>query len=225
MTIIAIRTVITYVFVMLAMRIMGKRQLGELQPTELVVTLLMADLAVVPMQDSSIPLLGGLTPILLLVALELIMSALMMKLPFVSRLVSGNPIILIRDGKPDEKAMVKLRLTVEDLMDSLREQQIFDIRQVKTAIAETNGKISVTLTHASSPVTCEDMSLAVSEDDVMYPVIHDGRRCRWTYPLIGLSDADVDQILHRRKVGQEDVLLMTVDSKKEVYIVPKEESR
>lgn len=224
MAIIAIRTVLTYVFVMLAMRIMGKRQLGELQPTELVVTLLMADLAVVPMQDSAIPLLGGLIPILLLVSLELIVSALMMKLPFLSRLISGNPIILVKDGKPDKKAMVKLRLTVEDLMDSLRAQQIFDIRQIQAAIAETNGKISVIQTHQSSPITCQDLSLDVSEDTVMYPVIHDGRRCRWTYPLSGICDADIDKILRARHIRQEEVLVMTVDRKKEAYIVRKEET-
>ena len=224
MAIIAIRTVLTYVFVMLAMRIMGKRQLGELQPTELVVTLLMADLAVVPMQDIAIPLLGGLIPILLLVSLELIVSALMMKLPFLSRLISGNPIILVKDGKPDKKAMVKLRLTVEDLMDSLRAQQIFDIRQIQAAIAETNGKISVIQTHQSSPITCQDLSLDVSEDTVMYPVIHDGRRCRWTYPLSGICDADIDKILRARHIRQEEVLVMTVDRKKEAYIVRKEET-
>ena len=223
MAIIAIRTVLTYVFVMLAMRIMGKRQLGELQPTELVVTLLMADLAVVPMQDSAIPLLGGLIPILLLVSLELIVSALMMKLPFLSRLISGNPIILVKDGKPDKKAMVKLRLTVEDLMDSLRAQQIFDIRQIQAAIAETNGKISVIQTHQSSPITCQDLSLNVSEDTVMYPVIHDGRRCRWTYPLSGITDADIDKILRARHIRHDEVLVMTVDRKKEAYIVRKEE--
>ena len=222
MIITAIRTVIIYVFVVLAMRIMGKRQLGELQPAELVVTLLIADLSVVPMQETAIPLLSGLIPILLLVSLELIVSALMMKFPTVSRLISGNPIVIIRDGKLDEKALVKLRLTVEDLMDTLRSQQVYDIQDIRTAIVETNGKISVILTHKSSPVTCEDLSLSVPEDDVMYPVIHDGSRCRWTYPLCGIDDTDIDKALYRRQLRQQDVLLMTCDRRKKFRIMTKE---
>ena len=89
---------------------------------------------------------------------------------------------------------------------------------------ETNGKISVIQTHQSSPITCQDLSLDVSEDTVMYPVIHDGRRCRWTYPLSGICDADIDKILRARHIRQEEVLVMTVDRKKEAYIVRKEET-
>ncbi|MBQ8752497.1 MAG: DUF421 domain-containing protein [Clostridia bacterium] len=223
MIITAIRTVIIYVFLMLAMRVMGKRQLGELQPAELVVTLLIADLAVVPMQETSIPLFGGLIPILVLVSLELIVSALMMKLPALSRLISGNPIVIIRDGVLDEQALVKLRLTVEDLMESLREQQIHDIRDIRTAIVETNGKISVIPTRKSSPATCEDLSLEVSEDTVMYLVVSDGRRCRWTYPLCGIQDQDIDRALKKRKLRQQDVLMMTCNRQKEFLIVRKGE--
>ena len=221
MIITAIRTVIIYVFLMLAMRVMGKRQLGELQPAELVVTLLIADLAAVPMQETTIPLFGGLIPILVLVSLELIVSTLMMKCPTLSRLLSGNPIIIIKDGQLDEQALVKLRITVEDLMDSLREQQIHDIRDIRTAIVETNGKISVIPTHAATPVTCADLSLEVAEDAVMYLVISDGRRCRWTYDLCGISDADIDRALKKRRLHQKEVLLMTCNRHKEFRIVRK----
>ena len=116
MAITAIRTVIIYIFIITAMRIMGKRQLGELQPVELVVTLLISDLAAVPMQESGMPLLNGLIPILILVSLELLLSGAMLKLPWVSRLITGNPITIIRDGQLDQKALKKLRMTVDDLI-------------------------------------------------------------------------------------------------------------
>ena len=140
MAISAIRTVIIYIFIIAAMRIMGKRQLGELQPVELVVTLLISDLAAVPMQESGMPLLNGLIPIVVLVALELLLSGLMLKSSGFSKLISGNPIVIIRDGKLDQKALKRLRLTVEDLMETLRQQNAFDIREIEYAIAETNGK-------------------------------------------------------------------------------------
>ncbi len=139
MAISAIRTVIIYIFIIAAMRIMGKRQLGELQPVELVVTLLISDLAAVPMQESGMPLLNGLIPIVVLVALELLLSGLMLKSSGFSKLISGNPIVIIRDGKLDQKALKRLRLTVEDLMETLRQQNAFDIREIEYAIAETNA--------------------------------------------------------------------------------------
>ena len=123
MAITAIRTVIIYIFIITAMRIMGKRQLGELQPVELVVTLLISDLAAVPMQESGMPLLNGLIPILILVSLELLLSGAMLKLPWVSRLITGNPITILRDGQLDQKALKKLRMTVDDLKMCIRDRQ------------------------------------------------------------------------------------------------------
>ena len=112
MAITAIRTVLIYILIIAAMRIMGKRQLGELQPVELVVTLLISDMAAVPMQESGIPLLSGVLPILILVALELLLSGLMLKSPFFSRLISGNPIVLVREGELQQSALKKMRMTV-----------------------------------------------------------------------------------------------------------------
>lgn len=158
MAITAIRTVIIYIFIITAMRIMGKRQLGELQPVELVVTLLISDLAAVPMQESGMPLLNGLIPILILVSLELLLSGAMLKLPWVSRLITGNPITIIRDGQLDQKALKKLRMTVDDLMENLRGMNYYDIKDIQYAIAETNGKISVFMKPDSQPATCKDVN-------------------------------------------------------------------
>ena len=159
MAITAIRTVIIYIFIIAAMRIMGKRQLGELQPIELVVTLLISDLAAVPMQESGMPLINGLIPILILVALELLFSGLMLKSSLFSRLISGTPIVVVSKGKLDQKALKKLRLTSEDLMESLRMQNVFDLQEIEYAIAETNGKISVFKNPEFRAPTCSDLSV------------------------------------------------------------------
>ncbi|HHV50310.1 MAG TPA: DUF421 domain-containing protein, partial [Clostridiales bacterium] len=139
MSIIAIRTVIIYIFIIAAMRIMGKRQLGELQPSELVVALLISDLAAVPMQENGMPLLNGLIPIMILVALELLFSGLMIKSPFFQHLIGGRSKIIIDNGNLDIKALNGMRMSLEDLMETLRQQSVFDLRDVQYAIVEPNG--------------------------------------------------------------------------------------
>ena len=110
-----LRTVILYFLLMLAMRIMGKRQIGELQPSEFIVALLLSDLAAVPMQENDLPLLNGILPILILIALELIISGVLLKLPIIGKAISGTPVPIIKDGVIDVNAMNKLRITVDDL--------------------------------------------------------------------------------------------------------------
>lgn len=223
MTITAIRTVIIYIFIIAAMRIMGKRQLGELQPVELVVTLLISDLAAVPMQESGMPLISGLVPILVLVAMELLLSALMLKIPWFSRLISGNPIVVINNGKLDQKALKRLRLTIEDLMENLRQQNVFDIQDVQYAIAETNGKISVFLKPDKQPTTCGDLQAVPPDNGMPLVVISDGIFCHWTMELCGVTEKWVEKVLKRNKCEQNEVFLMTVNKAHEYFILKKEE--
>lgn len=210
MTISVIRTVILYFLLMAAMRLMGKRQLGELQPSELVVTLLLSDLAAVPMQENGLPLLNGVMPILVLVGLELLISGLMLKFPAVSTLISGSPLPIIRDGKLDKAVMRRLRLTVEDLAESLRQQNIFDIRQVQYAIAETNGHISVYCYPRYQPATAADVGSDPPDEGMPAVVIADGQLCAWGMRLSGLSEEQVAGILRRHRCDQQDAFLLTV---------------
>ena len=198
MTISVIRTVILYLLLMIAMRLMGKRQLGELQPSELVVTLLLSDLAAVPMQENGLPLLNGVLPILVLVGMELLLSGLMLKSPAVAKLISGSPVPVIRDGAMDAAALRKLRMTVEDLEEALRQQSIFDVRQVQYAIAETNGHISA---------FCYDTEKPNSLMPVV--VVSDGALCDWGMQLCGLTEAALDEYLRQKKCAQKDVFLLT----------------
>lgn len=223
MMIVTLRTVVIYIMIIIALRFAGKRQLGELQPAELVVTLLIADLASVPMQDTGIPLLSGLVPIAVLTALELILSALMMKWHGLSKLISGNPVVIVKNGMLQQKALRQLRLTVDDLTETLRQQSVFDLRDVQCAIVETNGKISVFPTPQAKPLTAKDMQIALPDDGAPVPIVSDGKPVPWGLSVCGLSYEWVLDKLKKRGCNLKDVLLMTADKSHKVYIIKREE--
>ncbi len=223
MAIAAIRTILIYALLIAAMRVMGRRQLGELQPIELVVTLLISDLASVPMQDSTIPLFSGIIPIFVLVAAEILFSAWMLKSPKFSALVSGKPMLVINNGTLDQQVLKKLRMTVEDLTESLRGQGVFDLRDVQAAVAETNGSITVYPTAAKRPVVFEDLGrLPISDHGMPLVVAADGALCDWAMQVLGLDEAWLHQILRAQGYRLQDVMLMTANISKDYHIIPKE---
>lgn len=224
MAIAALRTGIIYIMIMAALRLAGKRQLGELQPAELVVTLLIADLAAVPMQDNGTPLLLGVVPIAVLVSLELIVSALMLKWRWLAHMVSGDPVVVIKNGKLQQKALRGLRLTVDDLTETLRQQSIFDIRDVQYAVVETNGSISVCPVPTAKTVTPAMLDIAVSDEGAPVPVVSDGKLVQWGIAMCGISQDWVLDKLKKRNCPLKQVLLMTADKQKRVYIVRREET-
>ena len=223
MAITAIRTAIIYLFLIAALRVTGKRQLGELQPIELVVTLLISDLASIPMQESGAPLLSGLVPIAVLVSLELILSALMMKSNNLSRLISGNPVVVINEGKLSQKALRQLRLTVEDLLETLRQQDIFDLREVRYAIAETNGNISVFKYADRQTVTVSDLKKKPNNSGAAVPVVNDGQLVKWGIQMLGVSESWVLETLQKHSCPLSETLLLTADSKRQTYLIRKGE--
>ena len=223
MAVIAIRTVIIYAVLIIAMRVMGRRQLGELQPIELVVTLLISDLASVPMQDSSIPLMSGMIPIFVLVAAEILLSAWMLKSNTFASLVSGTPLVVVHKGKIDQGVLRKLRMSVEDLSECLRKQNIFDLRDVQTAIAETNGTVTVYPTAAKRPLALEDLGGAVPPDHGMpLVVVADGKLCNWAMTACGITEKWIDATLAHERCPREQVLLLTVNHTKDYYLIQKE---
>lgn len=143
MLILLLRTILIYAFIILAVRLMGKRQVSDMQTSELVITLIISDIAAIPMQGVEQPLLSGLLPIMVLVSLEIILSIFMMKSVKFRDIICGNPIVIIEDGKILEKQLRKLRISYEDLYSLLRQQEIFDISEIKIAIVETNGSVSL----------------------------------------------------------------------------------
>lgn len=218
----ALRTAIIYLLLIAAMRVMGKRQLGDLQPAELVVTLLVADMAAVAMEDTGAPLLSGLIPIAVLVAMELLLSGLILKFPSAARLVGGRPVIVINDGKPDQAAMKKLRLSLEDLLGALRQQGVFDLTEVQYAIAETGGKISVCLKPVHRPATVGDLSLPPPDDGVTFLVISDGKVSRRALSMANQSEEWLRATLRRAKCEAADVFLLTADQNGRTHLIRKE---
>ena len=181
MIISCIRTVILYVAVILAMRVMGKRQIGELQPFELVVTLMLSDLAAVPMQETGIPLLVGLLPILVLVILEVIFSYISLKSKRARGFLLGRPSILIRGGKLNEQEMRRLRVNIDDIEDELRKKDIKSIGEVEIAILETDGSIS------AFPMQ--------NGDSLPYTLISDGRIIDKNLQKCGLDRKKLQSLL------------------------------
>ena len=219
MSIAVIRTVILYLVIMLSVRIMGKRQLGELQPSELVITLLLSDLAAVPMQENGLPLLNGILPILVLVALEVLLSAAILKFPALSRLVAGTPIPIIKDGQIDRKAMRHLRITVDDLAETLRQQDIFDIQQVQYAVAETNGHISAYCYPRFQNATAGDVKSSLPDVGMPVVVVSDGKLSTWGLNLCGLDTAWVTALLRRKNCPLCEVFLLTATKSGSYYLL------
>lgn len=169
-----IRTVILYVAVMVALRIMGKRQIGELQPSELVITIMLGDLASVPMQETAIPILNGITPIITLVFIEVMISVLILKSRKVRHFISGSPSIVIRDGQIDVKELKKLRLNIDDLIEQLHGKDIISLSDVQIAIVDTNGAVCIVPKASKRPVTPSDMGIIAEEEEIPYTLISDG---------------------------------------------------
>ena len=187
-----IRTVILYVFIIVMLRLMGKRQIGDMQPSELVVTLVVANLASIPMQNTSQPLLSGIAPVLALVSLELGVSVLMMKSRSLRRLVCGSPVVVIEDGRLLQKQMKRLRLTTDDLCAQLRQQNIFSLEDVQYCIMETNGILSVLEKPHKRKPCADDLDILIPDKKIEAVAVSDGEILKTSLDLCGHSEDDVE---------------------------------
>ena len=175
MLIIVIRTLILYIAVIFSLRVMGKRQIGELQPSELVVAIMISDLATVPMASVDIPLLSGVVPVLTLIIAEVITSYMSLKSGRLRRFITGEPSVVIYGGKINESELERLRFNVNDLLEELRIAGCCDISEVDTAIIETSGKLSVIPRKESMPPTAGDMHIKCGGNGLPCAVITDGK--------------------------------------------------
>lgn len=207
-----IRTVILYILAIASIRVMGKRQIGELQPSELVITLLISQIISIPIQDTDIPLVNTLIPIFLLVGFEILTSVLNMKSIKFRTFMQGNPIIIINDGVLNQKILKELRFTVDDLLESLRQKDVFDISQVQYAIVETNGQVSVLLKPQHDTVTREDLSLDPEPQGYKCPVVIDGKIVIQDFKVCNMNKSKVHSIAEKENLKIQDIMLMTVDA-------------
>lgn len=223
MAIVFIRTLIIYFSLLVAMRLMGKRQLGEMELSEFIVAALIADLASHPLQDIGIPMLNGLIPIFTLFCLEVIISGVTMKNIRLRSVLYGRPSIIISHGKIHQSEMQKNRFTLDELSQELRSQSILDINSIEYAILETNGQLNIVLMPSERPVTTGQMGIAAK--DTGYPIIliNDGRVLDRNLTLAGYNRDWLRKKLATEKISApEHVYFMTVDGAGQIYVTPKE---
>ena len=224
MLISVIRTVILYTFIILAIRLMGKRQISDMQPSELVVTMVISDIASLPMQNTSQPLLSGVIPVLVLVSLEIAASALMMKSRLFRRLICGNPVVVIEDGKLLQKQLKRLRMSAEDLFAQLRQQDIFSIDEVQYCIVETNGSISVLEKPQNRVPTAQDLGVTIDDKKLEAVVVCDGELLDDGLKLCSGSRKQVDNILQKNNTELSEVFILTLDGNGKYNLIAKEVS-
>ncbi len=213
------RTIVLYIFVTLGIRLMGKRQIGEMQPNELVITLLISEIAAIPLQDTSQPILNGVVAIFMLVILEIIISVITMKSLYVRKIMNGKSAVIIKNGVIDQNMMRQVRMTVLDLVELLRGQNVFDISTVAYAVLEVNGNLSVLLKSSEQPVTVKDIDIKKEKATLPLPVISDGKIIRESLDALEISEEDIKSTVKKNSTDIKDVFLMTMDRYGETSLI------
>ena len=226
MFVVLIRTIILYLLIIVGIRLLGKRQIGELEPSELVLALIIADLASVPMQDNGIPLLSGVIPIVTLLAVASILSVLTVRSIRFRTLLCGRPSIVVENGVVKERELRRNRFTIDELLEELRGQGYADFQAVKFAVLETNGRLSVLPYAAEKPVTAAQMGLTPEETGLPVILISDGRLLSRNLKGRGYEEIWLQKQLASHGVERpEQVFLLTVDEGGNTYCVPMEAAR
>lgn len=222
MTVAVIRTIILYFFVILSVRLMGKRQIGQLQPSELVITFLLSEIASMPLGNPDVPLLLPVVCVTVLVSLEILLSYLSLSSVFVRRITQGNAIFIIKEGEIDIKQMKRLRFTVEDLMEALRQKDIFDINDVEYAIVETNGSLSILQKKSSMPPDRQDMKIKSKDSGIPCVIISDGEVVKSNFEICNMNEKKLGNILLSEKKTVNDIMIMTCDKAGNYFIAERD---
>ena len=223
MSISFLRTFILYVTIVAALRLMGKRQIGELEPSELVVTILISELAAIPMQDVTVPLFAGVVPIATLISIEILISFLCLKSRRIRRLFNGRAAVIIRSGRLDRKKMRDLRLTTDEVMETLRQNNIASPGDVKYAVIEPSGQLSYVLKPQKQPVTAEMLNLSPQDSGLPLIVVNDGKPVLGNLRQLNLEIADIEKRVKKANVPSiSEVFLMTLDDCGNQFIQRKE---
>lgn len=217
-----LRTVLLYLVLIAVIRIMGKRQIGEMEPAEFVVTMLVANLAAIPMQDGGIPLFSGLVPILTVLAMELVLSWATMRSVVLRRFLCGKPVILIENGKIIQENLRSTRITLDELTGHLREKDVLDVTNVQFAILETDGQLSVFPYPSSRPASAKEAGVEVKRQYLPITVIEDGYLSRENLKQAGKDLSWVEKVLKERRADKNTTLLLTVDPSDRVIWIGKE---
>ncbi len=225
MTINFLRAVIIYIFVIMAVRVMGKRQVGELKPHELVITILVSSVASIPLEENAMPLANCLVPILLFISFEIIVSVISLKSLWFRNLIQGRPIFIIRHGRLDQKKLKQLRFTVDDIVDALRQKDIFDIDEVEDAVIETNGSISVLPKAKYKPLTPDDVNISVEEKGMPITIVMDGKTVNEYFNQDKIRDSEIELVMQNVDIPIKKIMLLTIDDNGNTYLIEKENTK
>ena len=205
------RAILLYFLVLITLRILGKRQVGELQPADLVFTILLSEILAIPMQDKSIPIVSTVIPVLVLIGFELIFSCISMKNSKIRKLLQGNSILIIRDGVLDQKALKCLRFTLDDVLEGLRKKNIFDVSVVEYAFVETDGTLSVLTKAEYAPASSKDVHAKKELKSLPCALILDGEIQEDLFQEAQMTEEKLQKYMKEKAVKQQDILLLSID--------------
>lgn len=226
MAIMILRSIIIYVCVLAVVRLMGKRQIGEMQPFEFVVTLIIADLACIPMAELSVPLVHGIVPIVTLMIVHFLICFLARKFQFARYLLTGKPAIVINPNGINYKELKELNMTLDDLIELMRGCNVFKFEEIAYAIIETNGNLCVIKKSEKEFVTREDLKVKVSQSSLPVNIIMDGRLMKENVKIVGIDDSFIRKCLSKSNIKNiRDVLLFTLDNNGDVFIQAKNDEK
>ena len=217
-----IRTIVLYLVLIFVIRLMGKRQIGQMEPAEFVVTMLVANLAAIPMQDGAIPLYSGVVPIVTVLGVELVLSALSLRSVRLRRILCGKPVILVENGQILQKNLKKTRITLDELTGHLREKDVLDLRSVQYAILETNGNLSVFPYPKEKPASAKDAGIPARKQYLPVTIISDGHLFQENLEIAKKDAAWVQKVLAENQAELSDTWLLTVDGANRVVFYRRE---
>lgn len=219
-----IRVTIIYILVLLVMRLMGKREISQMQPFELVIAIMIADLAAVPMSDTGIPITSGIIPILALLLFQLIISIINLKSITLRKIICGKPRVLIYRGKIDEKALKKEKITINELQERLREKDIFSIGDVEYAVLETSGNLSIIQKPEKRNVIPQDFNITPEYEGIPYDLVVDGKIMHDNLKQIGKNEKWLKKEVQKFNIETEQALIVTFDGKGQIFCQAKEDN-
>ena len=222
MLITLIRTIFLYILVLIVMRLMGKREIGQLQPFELAISIMIADLASIPMSDTGIPISNGIIPILGLLVMHLLISLINMKSIKAREIMCGKPSILIYRGKIDEKALKKERFTINELQERLRGNGVVNLGDVEYAILETSGQVTVIQKPSKRTTIPEDFNITPEYEGIPYDLVVDGKIMEENLKQIGKDEDWLKKQVRKFNLNIEDALIVTYDGKQQIFCQGKE---
>ena len=222
MLIIFFRAIILYIFVLIVMRLMGKREIGQLQPFELAISIMIADLSTVPMADTGIPIFNGIIPILGLLLMHLIISVLNLKSLKAREIICGKPRILIYRGRIDEKALKKERFTINELQERLRGNNVINIGDVEYAILETSGQVTVIQKPEKRNTIPEDFNIIPPYEGISYDLVVDWKVMKDNLDILGKNYQWLEKELSKMNIKPEEALVATIDGNGKIFCQKKE---